>query len=96
MDAAHRIIAMREMFHGTLTQASVYPREIVRHAMLLNAAAIMLAHCHPSSGDPTPSRADEHLTKAIVDAMRLVDVKVLDHFVVGAGSAISFAESGLL
>jgi DNA repair protein RadC len=96
LDSQHRIIAYREMFHGTLTQTSVYPREIVRHALLLNAGAIMIAHNHPSSGEPTPSRADEHLTKAVVDAMRLVDVRVLDHFVVGAGSVVSFAEKGLI
>ena len=78
LDASHHIIAFREMFFGTLTQTSVYPREIVRTAMLLNAAAVVLGHQHPSSGNPEPSRADELLTKVVVDALRLVDVRVLD------------------
>lgn len=86
LDARHRIIAMRDMFHGTLTQASVYPCEIVRHAMLLNAAAVMISHCHPTSRDPTQSRADEALTAAVAVALRLVDIRLLNHFVVGTGS----------
>ena len=96
LDSQHRVIALREMFHGTLTQASVYPREIVRQALLLNAAALMISHCHPSSCDPTPSRADEALTTAVAAALRLVDVRLLDHFVVGAGETVSMAEKGLL
>jgi DNA repair protein RadC len=96
VDAQHQILAFREMFFGTLTQASVYPREIVRVAMLLNAAGVVLGHQHPSSGNPEPSRADEVLTKAIVEALRLVDVRVLDHLVVGGGQTVSMAERGLL
>ena len=96
LDSQHRVIAFREMFQGTLTQTSVYPREIVRQAMLLNAAALMIAHCHPSSCDPTPSRADETLTTAVAAALRLVDVRLLDHFVVGAGETVSMAECGLM
>jgi len=96
LDASHHIIAFREMFFGTLTQTSVYPREIVRTAMLLNAAAVVLGHQHPSSGNPEPSRADELLTKVVVDALRLVDVRVLDHLVVGGGAVVSMAERGLL
>lgn len=95
LDSQHRVIAFREMFHGTLTQTSVYPREIVRQAMLLNAGAVMISHNHPS-GEPVPSRADETLTSAVAAALRLVDVRLLDHFVVGGGEAVSFAERGLL
>ncbi len=95
LDAQHQVIAFREMFHGTLSQTSVYPREIVRQALLLNAGAVMITHCHPS-GSPTPSRADELLTTAVAAALRLVDVRLLDHFVVGAGEVVSFAEKGLL
>jgi len=95
LDSQHRVIAFREMFHGTLTQTSVYPREIVRQALLLNAGAVMISHCHPS-GEPTPSRADEVLTKAVAAALSLVDVRLLDHFVVGGGETVSFAERGLL
>jgi DNA repair protein RadC len=95
LDSHHRVIAYREMFHGSLSQTSVYPREIVRHALLLNAGAVMISHCHPS-GEPTPSRADEVLTKAVAAALQLVDVRLLDHFVVGGGETVSFAERGLL
>jgi DNA repair protein RadC len=95
LDSQHRVIAYREMFHGSLSQTSVYPREIVRHALLLNAGAVMISHCHPS-GEPTPSRADEVLTKAVAAALQLVDVRLLDHFVVGGGTTVSFAERGLL
>ena len=83
------------MFHGTLSQTSVYPREIVRQALLLNAGAVMISHNHPS-GEPTPSRADEALTTAVTAALRLVDVRLLDHFVVGGGETVSMAERGLL
>ena len=95
LDSQHRVIAFREMFHGTLSQTSVYPREIVRQALLLNAGAVMISHNHPS-GEPTPSRADEALTTAVTAALRLVDVRLLDHFVVGGGETVSFAERGLL
>ena len=95
LDSQHRVIAFREMFHGTLSQTSVYPREIVRQALLLNAGAVMISHCHPS-GEPTPSRADEALTTAVAAALRLVDVRLLDHFVVGGGETVSMAERGLM
>lgn len=96
LDVANRLIEYREMFRGTLTQTSVYPREIVKEALALNAAAVMLAHNHPSSGQVEPSRADEHMTQVIKTALATVDVKVLDHIVVAGGDAMSFAERGLL
>lgn len=95
VDAQHRIIEFREMFRGTLTQASVYPREVVKEALQLNAAAVFLAHNHPS-GVAEPSRADEGLTGVLKSALGLVDVRVLDHLVVGGGQVVSFAERGLL
>lgn len=95
LDAQNRVLAVEEMFRGTLTQTSVYPREVVKRALLHNAAAVIFAHNHPS-GVAEPSRADESLTQALKQALALVDVKVLDHFVVGANSAMSFAERGLL
>lgn len=95
LDAQHRLIELRELFHGTLTQTSVYPREVLRQAMELNAAAVILAHNHPS-GVAEPSRADEFLTQQLKAALQLVDVRVLDHLVVGTGEVVSFAERGLL
>ncbi|HEY7760427.1 MAG TPA: DNA repair protein RadC [Burkholderiales bacterium] len=95
LDAQNRVLKMQELFAGTLTQTSVFPRDVVRYALLTNAAAVIFAHNHPS-GLAEPSRADETLTQALKQALALVDVKVLDHFVVGAGSAMSFAERGLL
>ena len=96
LDAQNRVIAAEEMFRGTLTQTSVYPREVVRAALHHNAAAVIFAHNHPS-GVAEPSRADEHLTDTLKQALALVDVKVLDHFVIAAGGAsMSFAERGLL
>jgi DNA repair protein RadC len=94
-DSQHRLIEWRELFRGTLTQTSVYPREVVRHAMDLNAGAVILAHNHPS-GLAEPSRADEFLTQSLKSALALVDVRVLDHLVVGTGQVVSFAERGLL
>jgi len=96
LDAQHRLIADEELFRGTLTQTAVYPRELVKRALARNAAAVIFAHNHPS-GVAEPSRADEALTVALKQALALVDVKVLDHFIV-AGNAppMSFAESGLL
>ncbi len=84
-----------QMFRGTLTQTSVYPREVVKGALLANAAAVAFAHNHPS-GDATPSRADEHLTHTLKSALALVDVRLLDHFVVSRTKVMSFAEAGLL
>ncbi len=95
VDAQHRIIEFRELFRGTLTQASVYPREIVKEALQLNAAAVILTHNHPS-GVAEPSRADEMLTQTLKTALALVDVRVLDHLVVAGGQVTSFAERGLL
>ena len=95
LDARHQLLAMEEMFRGTLTQTSVYPREVVKRALERNAAAVMLAHNHPS-GVAEPSRADEFLTQTLKSALALVDVRVLDHLVVGRESVVSFAERGLL
>lgn len=95
LDAQNRLIVFEEMFRGTLTQASVYPREIVKRALALNAAGVVLAHNHPS-GVAEPSRADEFLTQQVCQALALVDVRVHDHFVVGQEGAVSFAERGLL
>ena len=83
------------MFRGTVTQTSVYPREVVRDALRLNSSAVVLVHNHPS-GVPEPSLADESLTKTLSSALALVDVRVFDHFVVGGSSIVSFAERGLL
>lgn len=95
LDGQHRLLAMREMFQGTLTQTSVYPREVVKAALAHNAGAVVLAHNHPS-GVAEPSRADEFLTTALKNALALVDVRVLDHLVVGRGQVVSLAERGLL
>jgi DNA repair protein RadC len=95
LDAQHRLIALEELFRGTLTQASVYPREVVVRALHHHAAAVVLAHNHPS-GDVEPSRADEALTQALKAALALVDVRVLDHVIVAAGRSLSMAERGLL
>jgi DNA repair protein RadC len=96
LDAQNRLIKADELFSGSLTQTSVYPREVVKAALANNAAAVILAHNHPS-GVAEPSRADEILTRNLKEALALVDVKVLDHFIV-AGNALplSFAERGLL
>lgn len=95
LDAQNRLIVMREMFRGTLTQTSVYPREVVREALELGAAAVVLAHNHPSV-TVQPSRADEALTQTLKSALALVDVRVLDHVIVSPGLALSMAERGLL
>lgn len=95
LDAQTRLIRMEEMFRGTLTQTSVYPREVVKRALELNAASVILAHNHPS-GVAEPSRADEALTQSLKSALALVDVRVLDHFIVGHGQVVSFSERGLL
>ncbi|MFN3296347.1 RadC family protein [Caldimonas sp.] len=95
LDAQHRLLAMEELFRGTLTQTSVYPREVVKRALALNAAAVLLAHNHPS-GVAEPSKADESLTRTLQSALGLVDVRVLDHFVVAREQVVSFAERGLL
>jgi DNA repair protein RadC len=95
LDSQHRLLKWDEMFRGTLQQTSVYPREVVRRALALNAGAVILAHNHPS-GLAEPSRADEYLTQTLKSALQLVDVRVLDHLVVGQGAVVSFAERGLV
>lgn len=95
LDAQHRVLRVDELFRGTLTQTSVYPREVVKAALAANAAAVIFAHNHPS-GVAQPSQADELLTRRLKDALALVDVKLLDHFVVAANHALSFAERGLI
>jgi len=95
LDTRQRLIAFEELFRGTLAQTSVYPREVVKRALHFNAAALIFAHNHPS-GVAEPSRSDEALTQALKQALALVDVKVLDHFVIGSGTAMSFAERGLI
>jgi DNA repair protein RadC len=95
VDNRHRIIAVRELFQGTIDGASVYPRVVVQQAMEVNAAAVVFFHNHPS-GVAEPSHADEAITRRLKDALALVDVRVLDHFVVSAGESVSFAERGLL
>ena len=95
LDAQNRVVGVEELFSGTLTQTSVFPREVVRRALHHNAAGVIFAHNHPS-GVAEPSRADEMLTQALKQALALVDVRVLDHFIVGRGATLSFAERGLL
>jgi DNA repair protein RadC len=95
LDAQHKVIGVEETFRGTLTQTSVYPREIVKKALARNAAAVIFAHNHPS-GVAQPSQADELLTRNLKEALALVEVKVLDHFIIAGNQAISFAERGLL
>ncbi|MDO9404905.1 MAG: DNA repair protein RadC [Polaromonas sp.] len=95
LDSQNRLIVLEELFRGTLSQTSVYPREVVVRALALNAASVVLAHNHPS-GNARPSRADEALTQSLKAALALVDVRVLDHFVVTSTEAVSMAELGLL
>ena len=95
LDAQHRVIESEEMFHGTLTQTSVYPREVVKRSLAHNAAAVIFAHNHPS-GVAEPSQSDRLLTEALKQALQLVDVRVLDHFIVAGAGCLSFAEKGIL
>ena len=95
LDNRHRIIAVRELFQGTIDGASVHPRVVVQQALEVNAAAMVFFHNHPS-GVAEPSRADETLTRRLSEALALVDVRVLDHFVVSGGESVSFAERGLI
>jgi DNA repair protein RadC len=95
LDNRHRLIAFDELFRGTIDGASVHPREVVRQALARNAAAVILAHNHPS-GVPEPSQADELITLRLKDALGLVDIRVLDHVIVGDSRCVSFAERGLL
>ena len=95
LDNRHGLIAAEDLFFGTIDGASVHPREIARRCLELNAAAVILAHNHPS-GIPAPSQADHRITQRIKETLALLDVRVLDHFVVGGGDAYSFASHGLL
>ncbi|MCC7516940.1 MAG: DNA repair protein RadC [Pseudomonadales bacterium] len=95
LDTQHRVIACEELFQGTLDASSVYPRDVVQRALTLNAAALIFAHNHPS-GIAEPSQADERITLRLRDALALVDIRVLDHMIVGDGAVASLAERGLL
>ena len=95
LDSQHRLIHFKPMFYGTIDSASVYPRVLVQQALKDNAAAVILAHNHPS-GVAEPSQADKHITQRIIQAFALVDIKVLDHMVIGDGVAVSFAQRGLI
>jgi len=95
LDSRQRVLAFEELFHGTLNEANVYPRELVKRALQHNAANLILAHNHPS-GDPTPSQSDQELTLNLKQALALVNIRVIDHIVVGAKTCISFIEMGLM
>lgn len=95
LDAQHHVLAYAEMFRGTLTQTSVYPREVVKEALANNSAAVILSHNHPS-GVSEPSQADQMLTRQLKSALALVDVQMLDHIVTAGAESVSFAERGLL
>jgi DNA repair protein RadC len=95
LDAQHRLLVAEEMFRGTICQTSVYPREVLKAALLHNSAAVIFAHNHPS-GRAEPSQPDVRLTKQLQLALDMIDVRVLDHFVIGSGVTVSFAERGLL
>ena len=95
LDAQNRLIQAEDLFRGTLTQTSVYPREVVKSALRFNAAAVILSHNHPS-GVAEPSVQDQALTRTLTEALALVDIKVLDHLIVAGASTLSFAERGLL
>jgi len=95
LTAQNRVIAVEELFRGSLTQTSVYPREVVKRALAHNAGSVIFAHNHPS-GEATPSQSDKNLTSALAEALALIDVRVIDHFIVARGSTVSFAEQGLI
>lgn len=95
LDNKHRIISVENLFNGTINQSRVYPREVVRRCVYLNAAAVIFAHNHPS-GDIKPSRSDRNITEQLKTALKLIDVRTLDHFVVGGGQTYSFCEFGIL
>lgn len=95
LDTRHRLIDYVELFRGTINGASVHPREVVKLALARNAAALVLAHPHPS-GSPEPSQADELITHRLKEALALVDIAVLDHVIVAGGETVSFAERGML
>lgn len=95
LDNAHRVIQFEELFHGTINSTTIHPREVVKRALSYNAAAVILAHNHPS-GVAEPSDADKHITLQLMKTLDLVDIKVLDHIIIGDGEVVSFAERGLL
>lgn len=95
LNNAHQVIEYTELFYGTINSASVYPREVVKAGLKLNAAAAILAHNHPS-GIAEPSQADRNITDTLVDICSVVDIRIIDHIVIGGNNAISFAERGLL
>jgi DNA repair protein RadC len=95
LDNQNRVICFEELFHGTINQASIYPRELVKRALKHNAAKLILAHNHPS-GNPSPSQADQEMTVLLQQALSFVDIQVIDHIVVGSNQTLSFAEAGLL
>jgi DNA repair protein RadC len=95
LDNRHRLIAFEELFRGTIDRAGVHPREVLRQTLMHNAAAVMFAHNHPS-GVLEPSQADELITRRLKEALSLIDVRVLDHFIIGDGQCFSFCEAGLL
>ena len=95
LDNRHRVLAFEELFRGTLNGTAVYPREVVKRSLALNCAALILTHNHPS-GNPEPSTADEVLTARLKEALSLVDVRVLDHLVIGCEGVVSFADRGLV
>ncbi|MDR9432566.1 MAG: DNA repair protein RadC [Spiribacter sp.] len=95
LDNRHQMVGFEELFRGTIDSTSVYPREVVRRALDYNAAAVIFAHNHPS-GVTEPSRADELMTQRLIEALGIIDIRVVDHFIVGEGRPVSFAERGLL
>ncbi len=95
LDSQHRVIRFEELFRGTIDSASVYPREVVKQALACNAAAVILVHNHPS-GDPAPSDADRRITQRLIEALGLVEIRVIDHIVVGSEGCTSFAELGYI
>jgi len=95
MDSQHQVIAYEELFRGTIDGAAVYPREVVKRCLLHNAAAVIFAHPHPS-GSPEPSNADIQLTKKLKEALSLIDIRTLDHIIIGGANSVSMAERGLI
>lgn len=95
LDNQNQVISMEEMFTGTIDSASIYPREVVKRALALNAAAVVFAHNHPS-GITQPSQTDKRITIKLIDSLSLVDIRVLDHFIIGGAESFSFAEHGLI
>lgn len=95
LDTQHQMLSFSLLFRGTIDNASIYPREVVKEALAINAAAVIFVHNHPS-GITEPSQADHRITKRLIEALQTVDIRVLDHFIVGSGKIVSFAEKGFL